>query len=57
MGVLPLVHQRGPEDEALCREGSPIGDGRVEGVRFVHESGDGDAHGDLGWMTKKLGVL
>ena len=47
VGVAPLVEQRGAEDEALRGESGAVGAQGVEGVRLVHEAGNGDAHEKL----------
>ncbi len=45
VGVAPFVEQVGAVRQALRDEGGAVGGQGVEGVRLVHEAGDGDAHG------------
>jgi hypothetical protein len=44
MGVAPFVNQVGSKRQTLSLKGSAIRDHRIEGVRFMHETGDGDTH-------------
>src|SRR5207244_4631047 len=45
VGITPLVEQRLAKHQALRCEAGAVGAQRVKRVRFVHEAGDGDAHG------------
>src|SRR5262249_31668693 len=56
VGVAPLVEQRRPERQALGGEGGTVGAHRVEGVRLVHKTGDGNPrlvrHGFDPWQVE-----
>src|SRR6516162_8087829 len=44
MGFLPFIEKGRPEDQTLGLESRPVRLDRIEGVGFVHEAGNGDAH-------------
>ena len=59
MRQTPFVQQGGAEGETLCLESGAVGAQGVERVGFVHEPGDGDAHGRivlLGPLTLTTGT-
>src|SRR5882672_4938214 len=51
MSVSPFVDQVGAKHQTLSLKSGAIGDHRVEGVGFMHETGDGNAH----WISQVSG--